>query len=213
MPVLTRAALLLCALSLPALAQDAGKMAETANNTLTAPPAEWLGAVPHLVMMGTVNGTAFNIQFPDVTAAAGVSTFAAKREYAAIEGGYAYLDFEIGLEADIGGAERKIEFEMENQNFSAQTLPADFVLQEAEFPAGPLSNLETQWEWEVNGASFNEEITGWTGTLRLESDQGTPDDKGLMGDGMISGFITAVRGDDRMVISFTAPVAEYEIED
>jgi hypothetical protein len=209
----TAAALVLALATLPALAEEPGKMAETAANTLTAPPAAWLGAQPHFVMIGTINGTAFNVQFPDIAAAAGIASFAAKREYLTVEGGFTYIDFEVALEADIGGVERTIEIEMENQDFAKQSLPADFALQEAEFPAGLLSNLETQWEWEVGGASFNEEVLGWTGVVRIESDQGTPDDKGLLGDGMVSGYINAVRGTDTLVISFTAPVTEYEIED
>ena len=42
-------ALVLALATLPALAEEPGKMAETAANTLTAPPAAWLGAQPHLV--------------------------------------------------------------------------------------------------------------------------------------------------------------------
>ena len=207
------AALVLALVSMPVWAEEPGKMAETVGNSLTSAPAEWLGAQPHFVMIGTINGTAFNVQFTDIAAATGIASFAAKREYLVIEGGFAYIDFEVALEADIGGVERTVEIEMENENFAKQSLPADFALQEAEFPAGLLSNLETQWEWEVGGASFNEEVLGWTGVMRLQSDQGAPDDKGLMGDGMVSGYINAVRGADALVISFTAPVTEYEIED
>lgn len=197
-------------LSLPAAAQDPGKMAETVGNSLTTAPAAWLGDAPHFVMMGTVNGTVFNVQMMDMTAAA---FFGAKREYRAIEGGFAYIDFEVALEAEIGGIERQIEVEMENADFTTQALPADFALQQAEFPAGLLSNLETQWEWEAKGASFNEEVVGWTGTLHIHSDTGTRDARGLSGDGTIAGYINAVKGTDTMVISFTAPVAEYEIDD
>jgi hypothetical protein len=208
-----RTALLLTCLALPAMAQEPGKMVETSGNALTAAPAAWLGATPHFVMMGTVNGTVFNVQMTDMATATGVASFGAKREYKAIEGGFAYIDFEVALEAEIAGIERQIEIEMENADFAVQTLPGDFALQEAEFPEGMLSNLETQWEWETGGASFNEEVVGWAGTMRIEGDQGTPDDKGLSADGTISGYISATKGADVMVISFTVPVAEYEIDD
>ena len=77
---IARTALLLTCLALPALAQEPGKMVETTGNTLTAAPAAWLGATPHFVMMGTVNGTVFNVQMTDMAAAAGVAAFGAKRE-------------------------------------------------------------------------------------------------------------------------------------
>ena len=95
---IARTALLLTCLALPALAQEPGKMVETTGNTLTAAPAAWLGATPHFVMMGTVNGTVFNVQMTDMAAAAGVAAFGAKREYKATEGGFAYIDFEVALE-------------------------------------------------------------------------------------------------------------------
>jgi hypothetical protein len=49
--------------------------------------------------------------------------------------------------------------------------------------------------------------------LTVTLDEGTPDDKGLRPDGMIGGFVTAETAGEVVVISFTVPVAEYEIDD
>ncbi len=203
--------LALSLLAAPAFAADA---TVTPGNTLTAPPAEWLGEVPHLVVMGTINGRAFDLQMTDMASAAGVAEFAGKREYLPGEGGtWRYGDFEVALKATIDGVEKALEFEFENHDFTAHSLPASFALQDKEFPEGLLSNLEAQLEWETAEATVNDEIAGWTGTLTLTTDSGTRDEKGLVPDGMIGGFVTATRGGDTLVMSFTVPVAEYELDD
>jgi hypothetical protein len=56
----------------------------------------------------------------------------------------------------------------------------------------------------------NDEIGGWTGTLTLSKDDGTADAEGLVPDGMIGGHLVAENGSDRLMMSFTVPVAEYE---
>ncbi len=204
---------LLLLLSAPILAAPAHAETVATGGALTAPPAEWLGATPHLVIMGTVDGHALDIQYPDI-AAAGVAEFAGKREYLPGEAGaLRYGDFEVALKAVIGDVERAIELEFENHDFAAHPLPATFALQDKEFPEGLLSNLEAELEWESAAGTVNAEAAGWTGTLMLAEDSGSKDDKGLVPDGMIGGLVTAARGADVLVISFTVPVAEYEIDD
>jgi hypothetical protein len=207
---------LACTLALlPGIALAAGHVTGTVTdgNMLAAPPAAWLGEVPHLVMMGTVNGYAFDVQFPDMAAATDVAEFAAKREYLAEGDRHRYIDFEFALEAVIAGAEKAIELEFENADLSSVTLPAALALTDSEFPEGAFSNMEVEFEWEIDGTSVNEEIAGWSGTFTYALDTGTKDDKGLLPDGFVGGFVTATRGADSLVISFTVPVAEYEIED
>jgi hypothetical protein len=207
-PTLTLA---LCLLAAPALAADA---TVTPGNTLTAPPGEWLGEVPHLVVMGTIGGRTFDLQMTDMAKAEGVADFAGKREYLPGEGGaWRYGDFEVALKATIDGVEKSLEFEFENHDFTAHALPATFSLQDKEFPEGLLSYFEAQTEWETPEATVNDEIGGWTGSLVLALDSGTKDDKGLVPDGMIGGFVTATREGDTLVMSFTVPVAEYELDD
>lgn len=175
-------------------------------------PADWLGAEPHFLLMGTVGGYRFAVDL-DAAALSGVEEFEGKREYLAVAEGFRYIDFEVALKIVLDGIEKAIELEFENHDFAAHALPADFALQGAEFPEGLLSTLELQFEWEHAGTSVNEEIGGWEGVLRLALDEGTADGKGLRPDGRIGGFVSARRGDDAVVISFTVPVAEYEIED
>lgn len=206
-------ALPLCLIALPALSQSAADPVVTNGNALTAAPGEWLGATPHFVLMGTVSGQVLDIQMPDIAVAEGVARFEGKREYRPREGGFAYIDFEVGLEAVIGGVERKIELEFENANFATQTLPATLMLDTVEFPDGARSNVEIELEWEVGGQTVNAELAGWAGELVLAKDEGTPDDKGLSGDGMIGGFARAELNGETWVLSFTVPVTEYEIDD
>lgn len=202
--------LALCLLAAPALAADA---TVTPGNTLTAPPAAWLGPMPHLVVMGTIAGRSFDLQMPDMARADGVAEFAGKREYLPGDGGtWRYGNFEVALKATIDGVEKALEFEFENHDFTAHSLPATFALQSENFPQGALTFLEAQLEWETPQITVNDEVVGWSGTLRLAQDSGTPDDKSLRPDGVIGGFVTATRQGDSLVMSFTVPVAEYELD-
>jgi hypothetical protein len=208
----TKTAMLAAQLAALAASPILAETVATAGNTLTAPPAEWLGEAPHLVLMGTIAGHEIDIQIVD-TAIATVAEFAGKREYAIDGEGYRYLDFEVALKAVIGDVERSFEFEFENHDFSAHALPATFEFVDAEFPEGLKSNLEAELEWETGGTSVNAEEAGWTGSLSLAADGGTADDKGLLPDGLVGGYAVAEKDGARLVMSFTVPVAEYEIED
>lgn len=204
-----RTAALLCLLAGPAFADSI----QTDAPTLTAAPTEWLGEAPHLVMMGKLNGRDINIQMTDATAA-WVAEFAGKREYLPGEAGAFRLgDFEVSLKAEIGGVERSFELEFENDDFSSLTLPATLALGTENFPKGNAAFLEASAEWEDAAGAVNDEIGGFSGSLVLGLDQGTKDDKGLIGDGLIGGYAVADLGGETLVISFTVPVVEYEIDD
>jgi hypothetical protein len=185
----------------------------TAGNSLSAAPTAWLGEVPHIVLMGTIAGQTIDIQMPDIAKAADVASFEAKREYRAAGEAMAYIDFEFTLEAVIGGIERKIELEFENADFRAHALPGSFDLVAEQFPEGAKSNAEAQMEWEFGGQTVNAELAGWAGRLDLAKDEGKADDKGLSGEGLIGGFATAELNGETWALSFTVPVAEYEIDD
>ncbi len=209
MPI-PRLAFLLTLCASPALAETV----TTVPATLTAPPAEWLGPVPHLVIMGKAKGHDLNIQIDDMAKAADVAEFAGKREYLPQDGGgYRYGDFEVSLKAVIDGAERAFELEFENHDLHGLTLPAALALTTENFPKGEAAFLEFSMEWETGAGSVNEELGGYSGTLSLLQDQGTPDGKGLLPDGMIGGHVVAEKDGETVVISFTVPVAEYEIDD
>lgn len=195
-------------LPLPVLAQDA---TVTTGNTLTAPPGEWLGDMPHFVMMGTLSGRPVDIQYLDIAAAEGIDGFEGKREYLPRDGGgWRYADFEVALSAVIDGIEKSFELEFENFDFTQHSLPATFTLGGVNFPEGLAGFVEIAAEWETGGVSVNDEIGAWAGTLTLVTDMGTPDAEGLVPDGMIGGFMVAQNGDDTLVASFTVPVVEYE---
>ncbi len=203
--------LALCLLPLPALAQDA---TVTPGNALAEPPAEWLGPEPHLVLMGTLGGRPLDVQVMDPDATEGLAAFSGKREYLPGEAGWRYGDFEVALQAEIGGVERAFEVEVENRDFlQHRPLPATFALGEENFPEGPRAFLEMSAEWETEAGAVNDEIGGWAGILRLAEDSGTPDAEGLLPDGLIGGHMVAERGADRLVMSFTVPVSGYEKDD
>jgi hypothetical protein len=191
-----------------------GDAISTETRPLASPPTEWLGPVPHLVIMGKMNGHDLNLQYTDLTAADAVVEFGGKREYLAGEAGaFRYGDFEVGLKAVIGGVERSFELEFENDDFSGMSLPVDLVLGSENFPKGNAAFLEFAAEWEDASGSVNDEIGGFTGTLSLKLDEGSADDKGLRPDGMIGGLVIAEQAGETVVVSFTVPVAEYEIDD
>ncbi|MBL9060875.1 MAG: hypothetical protein JNK88_12715 [Mangrovicoccus sp.] len=204
---------MLCLAACPVLSDDALTSVRTVEMPLTAAPTEWLGPTPHFVMMGTSNGTSFDVQIADIAALADVASFEGKREYTPDGTGYRYIDFEVALEAVLGGIERKIELEFQNHDFNAWPDVTAFTLGTAEFPEGAKSNLELQYEWEAAGTSVNAELAGWDGTLTVHLDEGETDDKGLSGKGMVSGLVVEQHGADGLVVSFTVPVAEYEIDD
>jgi hypothetical protein len=89
-------------------------------------------------------------------------------------------------------------------------LPATFELGPENFPEGPHAFLEAAAEWETETGSVNDEIGGWTGLLTLAKDEGAADAEGLVPDGVIGGHVVAENGTDRLVMSFTVPVSEYE---
>jgi hypothetical protein len=205
-----RLAAVLCLLASPALAETLA----TEAPTLTAAPTEWLGPAPHVVIMGTVNGREMNIQLTDEAALQTVAEFAGKREYLPGDAGtFRYGDFEVALKTTLGGVERSLELEFENEDFAKVALPSDFVLGPENFPKFPGAFLEFSAEWEDASGSVNDEIGGFNGVLTVQMDEGTPDDKGLRPDGMIGGFVQAEKDGQIVTISFTVPVAEYEIDD
>lgn len=175
-------------------------------------PTEWLGETPHFVLYGSIDGHEVAIDFRDA-GAADIHALEAKREYLPGAGdSLRYGDFEIALEWIDNGVEKAIELEFENADFNAHAVPGSFKLQTEEFPEGALSNLEAELEWETADETVNSEIFGWSGRLDLALEpaigQAEPSDEGMIG-----GFVTAALNGETLLISFTAPVAEYEIDD
>ncbi len=203
--------LALSLLPLPAIAEDA---TVTPGNALMEPPPAWLGPEPHLVLMGALGGRPVDVQVMDPEAMAGLAAFGGKREYLPGEAGWRYADFEVALQAEIGGVERAFEVEVENRDFlQHRPLPATFALGAENFPEGARAFLEVSAEWETERGAVNDEMGGWAGTLTLAEDSGTPDAEGLVPDGLIGGHMVAERGADRLVMSFTVPVGGYEKDD
>lgn len=202
----------------PSFCQELSEADRAINNTVAVggdveAPTEWLGTEQHFVMVGQYGDYVFAINAADPEDA-GVE-FSAKREYRPAGGALAFIDFEIAVNAVIGEIERSIEMEFENTDFAGFVLPADFALQGEEFPEGELSNLELEfeWEWVEKSVVVNEEALFADGSLTLALNEGETDDRGFSDNGLVGGFVTATRDGRTLAISFTAPVAEAEIDD
>lgn len=202
-------------------AQELSDADKAINNVVTAglatgkAPTEWLGATPHFVMVGAYKDYSFDIEYADLTVAKDFG-LSAKREYkVGADGKLDYVDFEVAVNLITNGIERGFEFEFENADFSGHALPATFALKDAEFPEGAFSNMELQveWEWVEKSIIVNEEALYSDGSLVLSHDEGTPVADGTVPNGMIGGFVTGTYEGKPIAISFTAPVAEAEIDD
>lgn len=183
----------------------------TSGNTLTAAPTEWLGDKPHLVIMGTVDGKMFDVQVMDITSAA----VALKREYLLNDSDYSpYREIDFSFEFVHEGIEKAIEGKLTNADFNKlAALPATLALQFAEeYPEGDKVYTEFEYKWEAGGVTVDGESPEFEGTAILHMDDGFQAAK-PNGDGMVGAFISASKGDNVYVISFTLPVTEFEVED
>lgn len=210
-----RAPLFLALAALPTLAAaDPLVDTITPNNTLTEAPSAWLGDTPHLVMMGTTVGHTFDVQIMDLDMAE-IHEIEVKREYLLTDTDYSpYQEWDFGIKIVLDGMDKSIEGKLTHADFNdLEALPASFNIQSAEeYPEGDLIFTEFEYEWEAEGISVNEELAEWSGTATMNLDGSFKADT-PNGDGMIGGYINAVRGGDTIVISFTLPVTEFEVED
>jgi len=207
------AVLLVPCLALPTLA-DPMVDTVTPGNTLTAAPTAWLGEKPHLVIMGNVDGKVFDIQVMDPSDAT-LGTVTLKREYLLTETDYnPYRELDFSIEFMNDGIAKAVEGKLTHADYNKlAALPATFALQSAEeYPEGDKVYTEFEWKWEGNGVTVDGESAEWTGSATLAMDGAFQAAK-PNGDGMVGAFITASNGDDAYVISFTLPVAEFEVED
>ncbi|NVO25298.1 hypothetical protein [Donghicola mangrovi] len=204
------AAVLLAALPFAALA-DVNKETITPNNTLTAAPTAWLGQTPHFVVMGTVNGFDFDVQYLDLTKA-DIHNIEVKREYLIDGDARPYQEVDFELQAVIDGIAKKIEGKLNHADFLTLTLPATLELGPEENPAGQKTYTEFEFEWENDGISVNEEHGEWTGTAEIPYDDAFASAEPLA-DGLAGGYINAVHGDDHLVISYTFEIGEAEVEE
>ncbi|MQQ10160.1 hypothetical protein GFB49_16955 [Epibacterium sp. SM1979] len=187
---------------------------KTADNKLTTAPAQWLGKAPHLVVMGTAGGYPFDLQLTDLNDK-NIHDLEVKREYLKTQGSYApYQEIDLGLQIKLEGVAKTIEAKLTHADFNnLPSLPADFKVQSREeFPAGSRVFTEFEFEWEGGGKSVNAELANWRGLATVNLDDGYKADE-PNADGMVGGYINAQRGKDTLVISFTLPVTEFEVED
>lgn len=185
----------------------------TADNALAEAPTEWLGAEPHLVVMGSVSGYAFDMQVTDFDKLA-IHELSMKREYLLNDTDYSpYQEIDFGIEFKLDGVAKQVEGKLTHADFNKlAALPNAFSLQGAEeFPEGGQVFTEFEFEWEGNGVSTNVELSDWTGTATVNLDTARGQEPN--GDGLIGGYINAVNGDDHIVISFTLEATEFEVED
>lgn len=204
-----------------ALAQELAPADQAINRTATLgetaqAPTAWLGATPHFVMVGEFGDYSFNVNVPDLSASADAS-FSGKREYGRDDADALHLiDFEIAANAVMNDIERTIELEFANSDFNTHTIPASFKLEPGvEFPEGDTASLEVQfeWEWVEKSTIVNEEGLVDSGTFNFALNEGAANADGIADNGLIGGFATATKDGKTLVLSFTVPVTEAEIDD
>ena len=202
-----------CLMWLPALSfADPLVDTITPDNTLTESPSEWLGDAPHFVVMGTVDGFPFDVQYVDL-ASADVHNIAVKREYETSGDRLNYLEIDFSIQAVIDGIAKTIEGKFNHADFNAlASLPATLTVQSEENPAGDLTYQEFEFEWEGNGTSVNAEIADWAGQAVIALDSGFGKAEAVS-DGLVGAYMDATHGEDRLVISLTLPVNEAAIDD
>lgn len=186
----------------------------TPGNELTQAPAHWLGATPHLVIMGTAAGHPFDVQLMNGDLKQ-VHELVVKREYLKTSGSYSpYREIDMNLSIVLEGVAKQIEAKLTYADFNQiKSLPASLRLQSFdEFPAGDRIYSEFEFEWEGGGKSVNKELAEWRGTATINHDDGiraqVPN-----ADGMIGGYINSKNGRDNIVISFFLPASEFEVDD
>lgn len=184
----------------------------TAGNTLASPPTEWLGAQPHLVIMGSVNGYILDLQSLDLASADWLHATEAKRQYLIDGDARPYQELDTEIQMILEDVAKKIEFKINHADFlSLGDLPVTLELVSEENPEGAMTYFEFEMEWEVGGTSVNEEVGDWEGSAIVTLDSGFGAEAPV-GDGLAGGFITASRGEETLVISYTLVVNEAEVE-
>jgi len=193
----------------------------TPDNTLDAPPSEWLGDTPHLVIMGTLAGYTLDIQLMDLSAPVEgvVPQIGFKREYEqrASDSEIRYTQIEVEMEMLIGGLERAIDFQMANANFDQTELSELFtIVPEANIWEGGVETIlvegqntgvELGMEWEDEDSEEDVENVAQSGTVSFALLEGTPDADDITRSGStdrIGGFVNVTTEEgDQLVISFT----------
>lgn len=185
----------------------------TPDNEMTIAPTEWLGDHQHLVIMGRASGYMFDMQVTDFDEV-NLHNLEVKREYLLTGTDYTpYREIDFGIQFKLDGVAKTIEAKLTQADFNKLgDMPNSLALQSAEeYPEGAQTYTEFEFEWEGNGKSVNEELAEWTGNAIVTHD--TARGQAPNGDGMVGGYINATNGDDHIVISFTLPVTEFEVED
>ncbi len=174
-----RLPLLLALLPLPALAQEA--------------PTEWLGPEPHLVATGTISGQPVEIDLFGEAA-----TLEARRVYRPGHAGWRHAAIEVTVPGD-----EPLSLVIGQQDFLQLPAPAIFAIVDMPEPEGFFADVSI-----ATGDAEPVQPDGWLGTLTFTQDSGTRDPEQLLTGGSIGGHLDVTSGADRLVLSFTAPVAE-----
>jgi hypothetical protein len=196
-----RLALLLAVLALPALAGEAPE-----------PPTTWLGTATHVVAVGTLSGQPLAIAPTGVNAGPDEIGVSARRHYRTGHAGWREAVLEIRWEASSGEDSQSLVLGLGNEDFLQQPVdgPVTYALAAEPFPEGRRASLfVAAGTAGPEGAEDTMLIEGWTGTLTLTLDEGTRDADMLLLDGRIGGHLDARRGEDHLLVSFTAPVVGH----
>ena len=204
-----------CALALAAQPVPAGDL--LALGTLPQ-SGTWLGPETHIVLSGTINGRGVQLGRPDTFGegyAWGV-TATRRYEYQLGQSGkpwvgatWLYQGIEVQMEAAAGG-HATVTIWLSAMDWSASPAPAAWDLAAVPPALGSAeARLRVRIEWQTDDTLSIEEASDWTGSLTLVRDEGAQEEgTGILSDGRVGGTVDAARGEDRLWISFMAPVDE-----
>jgi hypothetical protein len=177
-------------------------------------PTAWLGSDNHVVVQGHLNGREVEIGPPDLGGPGSFATsIGAERRYFYESGPGGWrnstwrykvivVTFEVAVEGGLG----EVTLVIRNDDFLQSPRPGTYPIVAHRGITGPEVSLRMRAMWQTNDTLSVEEAEGWTGTLTLAEDSGSPDDRGIMGDGRVGGVLEVERGADHLTVSFSAPV-------
>ncbi len=160
------------------------------------PPPEWLGPEPHLVVVGTLDGEPFHLHLRGE----GVE---ARRVYRPGHAGWRYAAIEVGVDA-----EESLSFVISQADLLQLPAPTILAIVDIPEPEGFFADVAIH-QGEAEAAAPD----GWLGTLTLNEDAGTRDADQLLTGGAVGGHLDVTSGEDRLVLSFSAPVVEDRREE
>lgn len=205
-----RAAFGLPLLLVPALLRAEEAVPPFALGALPEAPTDWLGPALHLRARGTLDGRAVGIATNGLDLGPDAQSLRATRRYAPGHAGWRCAALTVLFQARTRDVVLDLGIEIAGEDFLQRPTPESYDLVDEEAPEGTDAALLVSAG--LSGPdNFGSAVAvqGWAGRLTLALDHGRRDADALLLDGRLGGFLEATRGEDRIALSFTAPVTGW----